>query len=75
MKIQRQPAKVATLLKQYVNAMCEGFEWFDDINVENLPTVLDICAAIRILENSPDEQPIEVVSEEEARQLMGGAWE
>lgn len=43
--------RVLNLLKQIINNNCEkGFTWFDDVDKNNMPTVIDILMFIRLLE-------------------------
>lgn len=51
MKVEFNTKRVANLLKAIVNQSCEdGFLWYP--NIGEMPTLLDINQAIKVLENT-----------------------
>lgn len=62
-EIEWKPERVANLLKQMVNSVCEdGFQWYADVG--EMPTVFDINHMIKILEKEKTRR-LMVIDDEE----------
>lgn len=58
-KLEFDITRVCNLLKQTVNKCCEdGFTWFEDVDEDNMPTIMDILMTITTLESLKGEYDI-----------------